>query len=263
MNKFVSRVVCTGKEAKIEWENAQQLHADSLETPCAGREGKAQIGNGSAAPFCILSEAWRHRSSWRSSWQKLHFGGQQQLSGPQGLTFMKQIKGKKSRPSLLEIRDVCIYLHCADAQIAELGKSACYKPEYEKCDFWSLASELVFLLTYSAQCDWGSVGAAAAQHRFYVCEKQIKFYAIGRSSAGGGAQLRSFLLSPADDIRETDRPPLWAHRFSALSPRARIIESKCQAPHTRETTWDTHGLSTTKRTAHTLAGITARDKKRK
>lgn len=40
MNKFVLRVVCTGKEAKIEWENTQQLHADSLLNPRCEREEK-------------------------------------------------------------------------------------------------------------------------------------------------------------------------------------------------------------------------------
>jgi hypothetical protein len=50
MNKFVLRVVCTGKEAKIEWENAQQLHADSLETPCAREEKeKRRLETGAGA----------------------------------------------------------------------------------------------------------------------------------------------------------------------------------------------------------------------
>jgi hypothetical protein len=58
MNKFVLRVVCTGKEAKIEWENAQQLQADSLWKPLVrGKRRKSADWKRERAPFCILSEA--------------------------------------------------------------------------------------------------------------------------------------------------------------------------------------------------------------
>jgi hypothetical protein len=130
-------------------------------------------------------------------------------------------------------------LHSADAQKC-LPRTA----QYEKCDFWSLVCgrASLFLVDLLGSVTGEALGAAAAQHRFYVCEKQIKFYAIGRSSAGGGGSQLPFLLRlhPSPTTRETDRPPLWAHRFSALSPRARIIESKCQAPHTHEKPLETH-----------------------
>lgn len=266
MNKFVLRVVCTGKEAKIEWENTQQLHADSLLNPRCEREEKekSRLETGAGAVLHFERGVTASASSGETNklLTKIAF---------RGPTAVRKSRGP--RAWLLRSR-----LKRRNRTVGKKRKRFAFCWWWEKClprtRVWKMRFlvglvRVCFLLTYSAV--WLRLGAAAAQHRFYVCEKQIKFYAIGRSSAGGGAQLPFFVVCAPPTTRETDRPPLWAHRFSALAPRARIIESKCQAPHTHthekphEKPLETHTDCQQQNVlrTHTLEGITARDKTRK